>query len=59
MRLKADIEVSNRSLAVHNMSTSKGKDTHAMLAIGRKPKGLKQTLLKENNQVKLLCRKNC
>ena len=49
MRLKADIEVSNRSLAVHNMSASKGKAAHGSLTIGRKPKGLKQSTLKENS----------
>ena len=54
MRLKADIEVSNRSLAVHNMNTGKRKDAHAFLTIGRKPKGLKQTTLKENKKVTLL-----
>ena len=60
MRLKAEIEVSNRMLAVHNMSGRKGNNTHASLAIGRKPKGPTQTTLKENNQqVKLAFSTNC
>ena len=45
MKLKAEVDVSNRTLAIHNMS-NKNKDAHAMLQIGRKPKGLKQTPLK-------------
>ena len=51
MRLKAKIEISNRTLAIHNMSSRKGKDTQASLAIGRKPKVLKQSTLKESDQV--------
>ena len=51
MRIKAKIEISNRSLAVHNMSGRKGKDAQALLAIGKKPKGLVQSTLKESNKV--------
>ena len=51
MRIKAKIEISNRSLAVHNLSGRKGKDTQALLAIGKKPKGLAQSTLKESNKV--------
>ena len=49
MRIKAQIEISNRSLAVHNISNRKGKDVQASLAIGRKPKHLLQSTLKESN----------
>jgi hypothetical protein len=49
MRIKAKIEISNRSLAVHNISGRKGKDLQASLAIGRKPKHLIQSSLKESN----------
>ena len=49
MRIKAKIEISNRSLAVHSMSGRKGKDIQASLAIGRKPKHLIQSTLKESN----------
>ena len=49
MRIKAKIEISNRSLAVHNMSGRKGKDIQASLAIGKKPKDLIQRTLKESN----------
>ena len=52
MRIKAKIEISNRSLAVHNMSGRKGKDAQALLAIGKKPKGLTQSTLKESNKVR-------
>lgn len=51
MRIKAKIEISNRSLAVHNLSGRKGKDAQALLAIGKKPKGLVQSTLKESNKV--------
>ena len=47
MRIKAKIEISNRSLAIHNMSGRKGKDAQASLAIGRKPKDLVQATAKE------------
>ena len=49
MRIKAQIEISNRSLAVHNISGRKGKDIQASLAVGRKPKHLLQSTLKESN----------
>ena len=49
MRIKAKIEISNRTLAVHNISGRKGKDAQASLAIGRKPKSV-QTTLKDSNQ---------
>ena len=50
MRIKAKIEISNRNLAVHNMSGRKGKDAQALLAIGKKPKALVQSTLKESNK---------
>ena len=49
MRIKAKVEISNRTLAVHNISGRKGKDAQASLAIGRKPKSV-QTTLKDSNQ---------
>ena len=54
MRIKAKIEISNRTLAVHNMSGRKGKDAQASLAIGRKPKSVQSTLKDSNEQVILL-----
>ena len=54
MRIKAKIEISNRTLAVHNMSARKGKDAQASLAIGRKPKSVQSTLKDSNQQVILL-----
>ena len=54
MRIKAKIEISNRTLAVHNMSGRKGKDAQASLAIGRKPKSVQSTLKDSNQQVILL-----
>ena len=54
MRIKAKIEISNRTLAVHNMSGRKGKDSQASLAIGRKPKSVQSTLKESNQQVILL-----
>ena len=48
MRLKAEIEISNRTLTIHNRSGRNKKDTHASLAIGRKPQGATQTASHEN-----------
>ena len=48
MRLKAEIEISNRTLTIHNRSGRNKKDKHASLAIGRKPQGATQTASYEN-----------
>ena len=57
MRIKAKIEISNRTLAVHNISGRKGKDAQASLAIGRKPKSIQTTLKDSNQQVIYYIRK--
>ena len=57
MRIKAKIEISNRTLAVHNINGRKGKDAQASLAIGRKPKSVQTTLKDSNQQVIYYIRK--